>query len=85
MFEFFQSLCKHLSRNVIIAADLGKLSEDHGVEISFGSFTAVVIALNVTAVVLCLIPYGVVLGFPIGIAATVLIQREMNRFVSRKA
>ena len=67
------------------AVDLGRLGEQHKVQISFGSFSAVVIALNVTAIALCLIPYGVVLGFPVGIAATVLIQREMNRFISRGA
>ncbi len=66
----------------VFAVDLGKLSGQHKVEMSFGSFSSVVIALNVSAVVLCLIPFGVILGFPVGVAATVLIQRELNRFVS---
>jgi hypothetical protein len=41
---------------------------------------SVVIAINVSALMLSVIPFGVIVGLPLGVVATVLIQRELNAF-----
>lgn len=69
----------------VYSVDLEKHGERAGVEMSLSSFSTVIISLNVAALVLCLIPFGFVIGFPVGVVATVFMQREMNRWVPPEA
>ncbi len=62
----------------VFARDLESIAEGHGEVTLITSFSTVIIALNVSAVLLMLSGVGIVLGLPLGIAATVLIQRQFN-------
>lgn len=43
----------------------------------------VILVLNILGLVLDLTAIGVVIGFPLGVAATVLLQRELNEWSRR--
>ncbi len=65
----------------VYSVELEKHGGRAGVQMSLENFSTVIIAMNVTALVLCLIPFAAVIGFPLGVIATVFMQREINRWV----
>ena len=62
----------------MFARELESIAEDRGEVVLVTGFSTVIIALNVSAVLLIMTGPGIVLGLPLGIAATVLIQRQLN-------
>lgn len=60
------------------AIDLQKLSEADGLEAT--NLPPIIIALNVSALVLCLLGPLALIGIPLGVAATVILQRRLNLF-----
>ena len=62
----------------MFARELESIAGDRGEVVLVTGFSTVIIALNVSAVLLIMTGPGIVLGLPLGIAATVLIQRQLN-------
>ena len=44
-----------------------------------------VIGINVAALILCLIPFGVIVALPLGTLASALVQVELNKVADRHA
>ena len=65
----------------VFARDLESIAEDRGEVSLITGFSTVIIALNVSAVLLIMSGVGIILGLPLGIAATVLIQRQFNALI----
>ena len=65
----------------MFARELELIAADRGEAPLMSGFSTVIIALNVSAVLLIMTGVGIILGLPLGVAATVLIQRQLNVFV----
>ena len=65
------------------AFDLAKAAEQRNRELRMPSLPGTVVALEVSAIVLSLTGFGVIIGMPLGVAATVLLQREFNAYAAR--
>jgi hypothetical protein len=61
------------------AYDLARLGQQRGVPNRMESLPVWVLALNSVGTVLCLTVVGIVIGLPMGIAASVLVQMELNK------
>jgi hypothetical protein len=70
----------------LFARDLEQLSEAQGLPNRSRNLFTTVLALNVTAGAVCLIPIvGPFIGVPLGMWATLLVQHELNKFAVRVA
>ena len=65
----------------MFARELESIADDRRGMLLMSGFSTVIIALNVSAVLLIMTGVGIILGLPLGVAATVLIQRQLNVFV----
>lgn len=63
----------------IWAYDLARLAQQRGIANRFDSLPIWVLLLNCVGTVLCLSVVGIVIGLPMGIAASVLVQMELNK------
>ena len=66
----------------IWAYDLARQAQRRGVANRMESLPTWVIVLNCVGTVLCLSVVGIVIGLPMGIAASVLIQNELNKLAA---
>ena len=66
------------------AFDHARAAEQRNRELRMPSLPGTVVALEVSAIVLSLTGFGVIIGMPLGVAATVLLQREFNTCAARQ-
>jgi hypothetical protein len=71
-----------LAFEVVWAYDLVRIGQQRGLANRFESLPIWVIVLNCLGVVLSLTVVGAVIGIPMGIAASVLVQLELNKLAS---
>lgn len=69
----------------LFAFDLAEQTQARGLKGRMEALPTWVIATNCLAIVLSLIPFGVVIGLPLGILASVLVQMELNKLAERYA
>jgi hypothetical protein len=67
----------------IFAFDIAEHTGRLGIKNRNENLGAWVIGINVVALILCLIPFGVVVGLPLGTLATALVQVELNKLAER--
>jgi hypothetical protein len=66
----------------IWAYDLARAAQRRGVVNRMESLPTWVLVLNCVGTVLCLTGIGIVIGLPMGIAASVLVQNELNKLAA---
>jgi hypothetical protein len=66
----------------IWAYDLARVAQRRGVVNRMESLPTWVLVLNCVGTVLCLTGIGIVIGLPMGIAASVLVQNELNKLAA---
>jgi hypothetical protein len=64
---------------ILFAADIAAAAEARGVADRRPDLQTWVIGLNVAAFTISMIPFGFILGLPLGIWASVMIQQELNK------
>jgi hypothetical protein len=67
----------------LFAFDIAEHAKSRGIKDRVEQLPTWVIVLNCVAVVACLIPFGVLLGVPLGILASVMVQIELNKLAER--
>jgi hypothetical protein len=68
---------------MLFARDLEMQAHAAGRELLMKSFGTVILVLNVAGLMLDLTVVGALVGFPLGVAASVLMQRELNEWSRR--
>jgi hypothetical protein len=66
----------------LFAHDAANAARERGLESDRGELPTWVVLANALGVVASLIPFGVLVGVPLGIAATVLVQAQFNRLAA---
>lgn len=69
----------------IFAFDIAEHTGRLGVKNRWEQLGAWVIGINVAALILCLIPFGVIVALPLGTLASALVQVELNKLADRHA
>ena len=69
----------------IFAFDIAEHTGRLGVKNRWEQLGAWVIGINVAALILCLIPFGVIVALPLGTLASALVQVELNKVADRHA
>ena len=69
----------------IFAFDIAEQTGRLGVKNRWEQLGAWVIGINVVALILCLIPFGVIVALPLGTLASALVQVELNKVADRHA
>ena len=67
------------------ALDVAEHAKAHSIKDRLEPLPTWVIAINCAAMVPSLIPLGIIIGLPLGILASVLVQVEMNKLAARYA
>ncbi len=67
----------------LFAFDIAEHTKADGIKGRMENLAGWVIGLNCTAVVVSLIPFGLILGLPLGTLASVLVQVELNNLADR--
>jgi hypothetical protein len=68
---------------ILFARDLELQAKARGRDLLMASGATVILVLNILGLALDLTAIGVVIGFPLGVAASVILQRELNQWSSR--
>ncbi len=66
----------------LYAREVEELARHFGCRLHLRRLATTVLVINVTALILSIIPFGALVGLPLGASATVLLQRELNVFAS---
>jgi hypothetical protein len=69
----------------LYAFDVAEHAKAHGIKDRLEPLPSWVISINCAAMIASLIPLGVIIGLPLGILASVLVQVEMNKLAERYA
>ncbi len=63
----------------LMAFDVAETTKSRGVPARLAHMPQWVIGCNIAAMLVCLIPFGVIVGLPLGLLASVLVQVELNK------
>lgn len=69
----------------LFAFDIAEHTRSRGLAGRMENLATWVIVINSAALLACLIPFGVVLGLPLGVLASMLVQVELNKLAQRYA
>ena len=67
----------------LYAFDIAEHAKAHGIKDRLEQLPTWVISINCVAMVVSIIPFGVIVGLPLGILASVLVQMELNKLADR--
>jgi hypothetical protein len=67
----------------LYAFDIAEYAKAYGIKDRLEALPSWVIGINCAAMVLSLIPFGVIIGLPLGILASILVQVELNKLADR--